>query len=170
MEDILNGWRKRHELIELIITAGTTGTTFDFPDIPNLRDDITQDIIIVGIDVYSAETVPLSPAGNAVATIAELENMFLTFYIEEEESFRQVPVLKAQSIWESNTAGTLQGGQATLSMECLKVTWNKSYLSFATPFAGDVLPISFLLGVWYKKLEPNQWQKMRNEAGYVKGW
>jgi hypothetical protein len=170
MEDILNGWRKRHELIELIITAGTTGTTMDFPDIPNLRDDVTQDIIIVGIEVYAAETMPLSPAGNPVATMADLENMYLTFYIEEEESIRNVPLPRIQPIWQSNTAGALQGGQATLSLECVKVTWNKSYLTFATPFAGDALPISVLLGVWYKKLPAGMWQQMLAQAGYVKGW
>jgi hypothetical protein len=170
MEDILNGWRKRHELVELIITAGTTGTTFDFPDIPNLRDDQTQDIIIVGIETYAVDTVPLSPAGNAVASMADLENMFLTFYIEEEESVRNVPLPRLQPIWQSATAGNLQGGQQTLSLECLKVTWNKSYLSFGTPFAGEALPISVLFGVWYKKLPPGEWVKLRKAAGYVPGW
>jgi hypothetical protein len=170
MDDILNGWRKRHELVELIITAGTTGTTFDFPDIPNLRDDTTQDIIIVGIETYAQETLPLTPAGNATATMAELENMYLTFYIEEEESIREVPMPRLQPIWQSNTAGALQGGQQTLSLECLRVTWNKSFLTFGTPFAPDVLPISVLFGVWYKKLPPGTWKQLRQAAGYVQGW
>src|SRR5271170_8042417 len=151
MDDILNGWRKRFELIELIIPVGTTGNTFPIPDIPQLRDDTTQDIIIVGIETFAADTVPLSPAVNAVATMAQLENMFLTLYIDDEESIFRLPVPRIQPIWQSNTAGGLQGGQQTLSLECLKVTWNKSYLTFGAAFAGGALPISVLLGVWYKK-------------------
>jgi hypothetical protein len=170
MEDILNGWRKRFELIELIIPVGTTGTTFAIDDIQQLRDDITQDIIIVGLETYAAPTTPLSPAGNAVATIAELGNMFLTLYIEQEESIFRLPMLRLQPIWESNTAGTLQGGQQTLSIECLRVTWNKSYLTFGEGIAAESLPISVLLGVWYKKLPPNTWMPMRKAAGYVDGW
>jgi hypothetical protein len=171
MEDILNGWRKRFELIELIIPVGTTGDTFAIPDIPQLRDDKTQDIIIVGIETYAADTVPLSPAGNAVATMAELENMFLTLYIEQEESIFRLPLPRIQPIWEANTAGALQGGQQTLSLECLKVTWNKSYLTFGEAITPEDLPISVLLGVWYKKLMPNNWAAMRAAAGYTDpGW
>lgn len=170
MEDILNGWRKRFELIEIIIEPGTTGNTFAIEDIPQLRDDTDQDIIIVGIETYSSETLPLSPAGNGVATMAQLENMYLTLYIEQEESIFRLPMPRLQPIWESNTAGTLQGGQTTLSLECLKVTWNKSYLTFGEAFAADVLPISVLIGVWYKKLDPGMWEVLKKSSGYVKGW
>jgi hypothetical protein len=170
MEDILNGWRKRFELIEIIIPVGTTGTTFQIEDIPQLRDDITQDIIIVGIETFAADSVPLSPAGNAVATMADLENMFLTLYIDQEESIYRLPMPRIQPIWQSLTTGGLQGGQQTLSLECLKVTWNKSYLTFGASFTPEELPISVLLGVWYKKLNPGAWEQLRSAAGYVKGW
>ena len=170
MEDILNGWRKRFELIELIIPAGTTGDTFAIPDIPQLRDDTTQDIIVVGIETFAADTVPLSPAGNAVATMAELENMFVTFYIDQEESIFRLPLPRIQPIWQSLATGALQGGQQTLSLECLKITWNKSYLTFGESITPEDLPISVLLGVWYKKLLPGDWARLRKNAGYVEGW
>lgn len=171
MEDILNGWRKRFELIELIIPAGTTGNTFAIEDIPQLRDDTTQDIIIVGLETYSIDTVPLSPAGNVVASMAQLENMFLTLYIEQEESVYRLPMPRIQPIWEANTAGALQGGQQTLSLECLRVAWNKSYLTFGAAISPEALPISVLLGVWYKKLLPGNWAAMRAAAGYTDpGW
>jgi len=156
-------------MIELIIPVGTTGNTFAIPDIPQLRDDTTQDIIVVGLETFAIDTCPLSPAGNVVASMAQLENMFLTLYIEDEESIFRLPMPRLQPIWQSNTAGNLQGGQQTLSIECLRVTWNKSYLTFGEPFA-EGLPISVLLGVWYKKLPPLSWGRMREEAGYVKGW
>jgi hypothetical protein len=170
MEDILNGWRKRFEMVELIIPTGTTGNTFKIPDIPQLRDDTTQDVIIVGIETFAADTCPLSPAGNAVATMAQLENMFMTLYVEEEESILHLPLPRIQPIWQANTAGNLQGGQQTLSLECLKVTWNKSLLVFGAAINPVALPISVLLGVWYKQLPPGIWEQMRKQAGYVDGW
>ena len=168
MEDILNGWRKRHELVELPIT--TTSTSIDFPDIPNLRDDTTQDIIIVGIDAYAQTSMPVMVGSqNPVVSVADMLKCFLTFYVNEEESIRRVPLVRAQPIWQILATGDLQGGLHTLSLECLKVVWNKSYIEFSEALAEE-LPVSIVLGVWYKKLPPGTWAKLLQEAGYVEGW
>jgi hypothetical protein len=166
--DILNGWRKRHELVELQIT--TAGNSIDFPDIPNLRDDTTQDIIIVGLDVYAQESMPVMVGNqNIVMTTADLLKSFLTLYIDEEESIRRVPLIRAQPIWQSLNTGLLQGGLHTLSLECLKVTWNKSFVEFSEALT-EALPVSIVFGVWYKKLPPGTWEQLREQAGYIKGW
>jgi hypothetical protein len=167
--DILHGWRKRHELVELPVTSAG-GSGVEFPDIPNLRDDTTQDIIILGIDVYAQESMPVMVGSqNPVIPMADLLKCFVTFYVEEEESVRRVPLVRAQPLWQSNTAGALQGGLATLSLECLKFTWNKSFIEFSEAIA-QAAPFSFVFGVWYKKLPPGTWEALREAAGYVKGW
>lgn len=169
MEDLLNGWRKRHELIELLVPANYTATELQIPDIPNLRDDTTQDIIVVGLETYAAETMPNAPSGNPVAAMSDLQNIYLTLYIEEEESVRNLPMPRLQPIWQSLQTGTLQGGQATLALENLKVTWNKSFLKFGeAPADNDAFTV--LLCVWYKKLAPGMWNQLMQQAGYVKGW
>ena len=129
MNGILNGYKKRYELVELVIPANSTGTRFPYPDIPQLRDDTTQDIVIMGLETFSVDAMPLSPNGNPVATMADLQNSFLILYIDGEESMRQIPLVRMQPIWESLNTGLLQGVLKELDVENLRVDWNKSYIN-----------------------------------------
>jgi hypothetical protein len=169
MNGILNGWKKRYELVELVIPANSSGTRFPYPDIPQLRDDTTQDIVIMGLETFSIDAMPLSPNGNTVATMAYLLNSFLTLYIEGEESMRQVPLVRLQPVWQSNTAGNLQGLLKELAAENLRIDWNKSYIQAAAPYGGGAnAQFSIMLGVWYKKLQPGEWEKI--SANIPIGW
>lgn len=159
MNGILNGWKKRYELVELPIPAASTGTRFPYPDIPQLRDDTTQDIVIMGLETFSIDSMPLSANGNTVATLAQLLNSFLTLYIEGEESMRQMPFVRLQPVWQSLATGNLQGLQTELAVENIRVDWNKSYVQAAAPFNGGANPaFSIMLGVWYKKLPAGTWE------------
>jgi hypothetical protein len=162
---------KRYELVELIIPAGSTGTRFPYPDIPQLRDDTTQDIIICGLETFSVEALPLAPSGNTVADFAQLQNSFLTLYVEGEESVRQVPFIRLNPMRQaSGTGGTLNVVER-LPVEYLKVDWNKTYLQAAAPFGTTGSPntqFSVMLGVWYKKLPPGSWKAMTSQQ--VQGW
>lgn len=169
MNGILNGWKKRYELVELVIPANSSGTKFPYPDIPQLRDDTTQDIVIMGLETFSVDSMPLSPNGNAVATMAFLLNSFLILYVEGEESFRQVPLVRLQPNWQSLATGLLQGAQETMAVENLRVDWNKSYIQAAAPFGGGAnAQFSIMLGVWYKKLRSGEWEELRKNI--PEGW
>lgn len=162
---------KRYELVELIIPAGSTGTRFPYPDIPQLRDDTTQDIIICGLETFPVEALPLTANGNPVATFAQLQNSFLTLYVESEESVRQVPFIRLNPMRQAASAGTTFNVRDKVALEYLKVDWNKTYVQAASPFGTVDAPVdqfSILLGVWYKKLPPGSWEKMT--AKQVQGW
>lgn len=162
---------KRFEMVELVIPAASTGTRFPYPDIPQLRDDTTQDIIICALETYPFEALPLTVNGNANATFAQLQNTFLTLYIDAEESVRQVPLIRLNPFRQAAAAGTTFNVIDKLATEYLKVDWNKTYLQAATPYGTAMAPnaqFSVLLGVWYKKLPPGAWELMTKNQ--TKGW
>jgi hypothetical protein len=162
---------KRYELVELVIPAGSTGTRFPYPDIPQLRDDPTQDIIVCSLETFAADSMPLSPAGNAVVTQAQLLNTFLTLYIEGEESVRQLPMVRLNVIFQALATGNLQSVFELTRLEYLKIDWNKSYYQAATPYGTILLPntqFSIMLGVRYKKLPPGTWSMLQQNK--TKGW
>lgn len=154
-------------MVELLIPANSSASKFEYPDIPQLRDDTTQDIIICGFQIYSIENCPRSPSGGTVATTAQLLNLFLTLYIEGEESVMQWPVINFQNIFGPTTTGTSQQTFLRQQVEYLKVDWNKSYYSVGAPY-GNNNAFSVLLSVYYKKLPPGTWDQMTMNK--IKGW
>jgi hypothetical protein len=83
---------KRYELVELVIPALNTALRIPFPDIPQLRSDVTQDVIVRGLETYSAEAMPFDYNNNPVVTNAFLLKIFLTLYIQQEESIFRMPM------------------------------------------------------------------------------
>lgn len=169
--EVVGNALKRHELVELIIPAASTGTRFPYPDIPQLRDDTTQDIIICGLETYPVEALPLTANGNVVATYLQLANSFLTLYVDSEESVRQVPFIKLNAMRQAAAAGATFNELDKLPLEYLKVDWNKTYVQAATPYGTVGAPntqFSILLSVWYKKLPPGSWAAMTK--GMTPGW
>jgi hypothetical protein len=171
MNITIQNMRKRHELVELIIPAGSTGTRFPYPDIPQLRDDTTQDIVICGIEAYSVDALPLSGNGNDVASFAQLQNSFLTLYIEGEESMRQMPLVRLNPMFQALNTGVTLNVADPLQTEYLKVDWNKSYIQAAAPYGTVDAPntqFSIMLTVWYKKLLSGAWETLT--ANWPQGW
>jgi hypothetical protein len=169
--ELISSAIKRFELVELIIPAGSTGTRFPYPDIPQLRDDTTQDIIICGLKTWSVDALPLTANGNTVSTYLQLANSFLTLYIEGEESVRQLPYIDMIHMRQALATGTTFNNLEPIKTEYLKVDWNKTYLQAATPFGTVGAPnaqFSVLLGVSYKKLPPGSWEAMTKNQ--VQGW
>lgn len=144
---------KRWEFIELVIPAGTTATRFNFPDIPQLRDDSTQDIIIRGIKTYNAVSMPNTPNNNPVATLAQLLNTFLVLYIEGEESIHWIPLGDLCDRFQNGAGGTQQAEFETLQFHNLKIDWTKSYVWAAQPYANNAA-FSFAFSFMYDKLPP----------------
>lgn len=145
---------KRYESIELPIPANTTATRFNFPDIPQLRDDSTQDIIIQGIEVFDAVSMPNTPQGNPVSTLAQILNAFLVLYVEGEESVHWIPLVRMMFVFQNGAGGTQQSVFESLELENLKVDWTKSYIWLATSLGGASAAFSFAFGFRYKKFPP----------------
>ena len=62
---------KRYEQIELQIPAGSP-TKVMFPDLPNLRNQQDQSVIIKDMEIISATVMPTTPNGATNAAATEL--------------------------------------------------------------------------------------------------
>jgi hypothetical protein len=157
---------KRYELIELQVANPNGPSQFPFLDIPDLRDDTTQDIIVTGLEAFSIENMPLSPEGNLTPTTAQLLNSFLVLYIDGEESVYRVPVVRLMPVF-ANGVATVRANFAETELENLRIVWNKSYIQLGTPFIGAAA-FSYIFGVTYKKLPAGAWAQMT--MGKIPGW
>jgi hypothetical protein len=160
---------KRFEQVELVIPANSGASVYPYPDIPKLRDDTTQDILVTALETYPAEAIPFSPTGNPVATQAQLQNLFLTLYVENEESIVEIPLTRLNQIFASLATSPILATLEKQGCAHLKVDWNKSFLTAAVPpnSGGANAQFSVLLGVDYRKLAPGMWAQIT--AGQIKG-
>jgi hypothetical protein len=142
---------RRYELVELVIPAANTALRIPFPDIPQLRSDTTQDVIIRALETYCAENMPFDYNNNPVVTNAQLLKCFLTLYIQQEESVFRMPTIRLQNIFNALSTTAYFYSDDLDQFENLMVDWTKSYLTLASSLANGAL-ICFVLGVMYQRL------------------
>jgi hypothetical protein len=159
---------RRFEMVELIIPALATATRFNFPDIPQLRSDVTKDIVVRGIELYSVESIPLSFNNNAVSLLLNIQRSSLTLYIEGEESVFRIPLIKMMNINSNNAAAPVLWFDEINQFDNLQVDWTKSYIS--TPVAyGNAALFAFVLGITYKRYAPGTMKRIKDEMGLNPG-
>jgi hypothetical protein len=142
---------KRYELVSLVIPAGNAALRLPFPDIPQLRSDVTQDVIVRGLETYSAEAMPNDPNNNPLITNAQLIKCFLTMYIQQEESIFRLPLVKILNVYNAATAANYFYSDQLCQFENLLVDWTKTYLTLASSLANAGLVVA-VLGVMYQRL------------------
>lgn len=148
---------KRYELLEIQIVAASTATRFNIPDQPQLRTDQDADIIIQGLETFDINGIPLSPNNVALPTAEQLQQTYLTLYIDGEESVYRVPLLSLKRVANEVGGGVnLPYTWQLFKLRNVQVDWTKSY--FFTPASYSAIApnatFSFLLGVHYYKLPP----------------
>lgn len=148
---------KRYELIEIQIPANSTATRFNVPDQPQLRTDQDADIIIQGIETFDINGVPLSPNNIALPTLAQLQQTYITLYVEGEESIYRIPLISMKRI--ANETATSPYQWLLFKFKNIMVDWTKSYL-FTPVSYGAVPTFSFILGIHYVKLPPGSFAKI----------
>lgn len=140
---------KRYELVELVIPAGSTAVRIPFPDIPQLRSDVTQDIIIRGLETYTVDSMPNDYNNNPLLTLAQLEKCFLTLYIQQEESVSKMPMIKLLNVFNSGAAYFYT--EELNQFENLMIDWTKSYITLPAAL-GNAGLVVLMLGVMYQRL------------------
>lgn len=157
----------RYEAVELIIPANAGATKFNFLDIPQLRSDVTKDIIIQGIKAFSIVEKPLDFNGNAVASMAQLQNAELTLYVDGEESIFRIPMTELLN--SQNFANTFFSQIIPDEFDNLMIDWTKSYITADVPFntAGANALFAFLFGISYKKLKAGTMAAIKAAKGDV---
>lgn len=147
---------RRYEDIELIIPAGTTAFRIQFPDIPQLRSDTTKEILIRSIRVFGAEECPLSFNGNPLLDSTDLAKIFLTLYVDGEESIFRIPFNSLRNTYVgvgSAEADNTFWSASLNNFDNISVDWTKSYISLSEALSTDDLAC-ILLGIGYLRVQP----------------
>jgi hypothetical protein len=135
---------KRYETIEIIIPAGSAGSV-PFPDVPNLRNQNDQKIIVVDMEffpdyVYGASflntTIPGTPIG-------EIPKAAAVIYYNGEEAIRRIPLGKINYTENLGIGAPFQHERTSFD-ELNDVIWPKSYIQFNAAIAGApyIIPIT----------------------------
>jgi hypothetical protein len=142
----------KHELIEVIVPAGSTATRFQLPDAQNLRNVQTW-----GIQVYYDKIVPNSiVSGFPLIDKTTFLYSFLTLQNYAGREFdKQSPLSKYQTI--ENDLSTVPGGADASIQEKdfknfvgQKINFPKSWIDTVFPIGKDLTePLVFLISVYY---------------------
>jgi len=143
----------KHELIEVIVPAGSTATRFQLPDAQNLRNVQTW-----GVQLYYDSIVPVSIiSGFPLITKQIFQNSFLTLQNYAGREFdKQSPLSKYQTI-ENNVASINPVvNDASIQEKDFKnlvgqkINFPKSWIDVTFPIGKDIeSPLVFLISVYY---------------------
>lgn len=141
----------KHELVEVIIPAGSTLSKYYLPDLPNLRN-----VHLWNIEVFSSDEIPKSIiSGNAVISPSLMKSAFLTLQSYNGKNFvyqRPFPLFKyIQNIF-AIAANSLTEFYPR-SFVGQKVNYPKSYVEIAdTSLISGVAAQCILLSVEYSDI------------------
>lgn len=141
----------RYEIIEITVPAGTTGSV-PFPDVPNLRNQSDQKIVVLDIEYFPVYAYGASFLNNTVpgAPIAEIPKSAVVLYVNGEESVRRIPLSKLNYSQNLGIGATFE--QERVAFDRLQnVDWPKSYVQFNAAPAG--LPYVLPFGITYLKFK-----------------
>lgn len=127
--------RGASEIIEIPIASGASGSV-TLPDVPQLRNQGSEVVIIKSIRLITAKVLTNAPTlGTAVTPLADLRKLSLILYSEGWEKGHLIPVLTLNDVADadSTAATTIPYRQQTTYLDNWKnVDWNKSKLQFST--------------------------------------
>lgn len=145
----------KHELFEVLVSAGTSLTQFPIPDLPNLRH-----VQLWGIQVYYSAIVPNSLiSGKPVITKADFQQSYLTLVNYDGKQFlNQAPLSMFQTI-ENNMVSVPFGEglftEASIQEKDFKsftgqnVNYPKSFINVAKAITPVLFDQVYLISVFY---------------------
>jgi hypothetical protein len=120
----------KHELVEVVIPAGSTASRYYLPDLPNLRN-----VHIWNIETYTNLEVPKSIiSGNNVIASDLFRSCFLSLQTYNGKNFLyQRPILTFKTIQTTGDSAILTCEFYNKSFVGQKVNYPKSYIEIANP-------------------------------------
>lgn len=136
------------QLVELPINAGSTLQRFYFPQQTFLRSKQ-----ICSLETYTVDDLTISPQGNTLPTIANLQSAYLTLYGDDPEDTNakgewivQLPLFNLHSLFNITSGAPWQ--QQIYNLVPRNIVWEKSYIDLGAPL-GNIANLSFVLNVGY---------------------
>lgn len=142
--------REASQLVEIPITQAGLGRVF-IPDIPQLRNQPDQKIVIKGIRLIVNTVLQNAPtSGLALVGVAELQTMSLVLYSEGWEKGFLIPLLTLNDMDDGGT--TPFRYLPTRFANWQNVDWNKSYIQYSNG-TSSVGNNALVLDVQYLRLD-----------------
>ena len=142
------------QLIEIPITANGL-SNIQFPDIPELRNQIDQTVIIKAIRCIPAAVLSNAPStGNAVAPNTELIKMTVVLYSQGWEKGKNIPINTLIDTFIEGS-GTPWKDRTTQLANWRNLDFNKCQVKFSNGTVSAGSPYSVILEVEYVKLDKN---------------
>jgi hypothetical protein len=141
----------KHEIVEVVVEAGSTKNRYNLPDLQNLRN-----VKLRNVEVYTSSNVSVTPTGNPVVSPAELKKSYITLQgYNGKEFLHEEPLPALHYIFDADSNTELLQKEFTNQ----RVNYPKSYIEY---FLSAPVPatFSFLLSVYYVDLT----QAEMNEA------
>jgi len=131
----------RFEAVEVPIPTGSTNTRFYFPDLPQLRNAMIQNL-----QVYTTNTLSATPnTGSTPVVYADLQKSFITLYSGDLQLIYNAPLLAFNNIVNGSTnAYAFELPQ----INNMIISWTKSYVSLST--APSTTGVAYAFGVYYQ--------------------
>lgn len=142
------------QLIEIPVTANGQ-TQVNFPDVPNLRNQQDQTVIIKAMRLITDTVLTNAPKGGQVtAPLAELQKISLVIYAEGWEKGLNIPVLTLNDTF-TEAAGIPWRDRTMQFANWENVDWQKSFLKYSNGTVSASQPYAVLLEVEYVKINHN---------------
>jgi hypothetical protein len=141
---------KFYQIVELTVPNGTLGQ-LDFPDVPNLRNDEDQKVVITDIEFFPITVYAFSRLNQVTPgpTSADLPNISLTIYNANEQNINGIPILKL-NYTQSDPAAFIPFQQERARFEQLeRVAWLKCFVQYTAVSTGGPYVLPF--GITYMK-------------------
>jgi len=126
--------RGASELIEIAVASGATQVTL--PDVPQLRNQGDQVIVIKSIRLITAKVLSNAPTlGTATTSLTDLKKMSLILYSQGWEKGHLIPLLVLNDVCDSDSTAATTIPYRTSSTrlnDWTDVDWNKSKLMFSS--------------------------------------
>lgn len=136
----------RHEWVEIPVSANSSLTRFNFPDLPNLRN-----VHLLGIKVYTVDQVAVS-INNQLPVVSHT-NVFHKCYITlvnygGKEFLKQAPAIQFNNLSANLNTSTNWFNNDVMSFTGQKVNYPKSYIQLTSP-VGNAVDQTFVFSVYY---------------------
>ena len=128
-------------MIEVIIPASPTGTTFNIPDQPLLRTKKA-----LSLEVYSADDCTKSPSTNGVISTAILKSSYLTLYFSNGQFIQNIPFTRLHPINNGAVGNAFVYDVPELNGQ--EIDWSKSTIQYTGGSFG-ASQLSYLINVNY---------------------
>lgn len=126
-----------------------------FPDVPELRNQIDQAVIIKALRCIPDSVLTNAPvSGFAVAPLTELQKISLILYCEGWQKGKNIPILTLVDTF-TEASGIPWKDRTTQLANWENVDWNKSTLQFSNGQVSAGQPYTVLLEVEFVKINKN---------------